>query len=146
LKERHLDRFQIEDLILVKGYPTRKWLVEPDAGDELVFKGESLTWTQVQEAAGLASRPLRSARSQTQRKGKEVAQEKGKGKGKKKVQTSWRTTILEEEEDVDSEETREEGFYVEEEDDSDDDGLASLSDSGGLYAGRRPRVATDDET
>ncbi|ERN09082.1 hypothetical protein AMTR_s00014p00024900 [Amborella trichopoda] len=44
---------------------------------------------------------------------------KGTGKGKKKVQSRRRTTILEEVEDVDSEETREEGFYVEEKDDSD---------------------------
>ncbi|ERN20605.1 hypothetical protein AMTR_s00070p00104420, partial [Amborella trichopoda] len=96
LKERHLERLQIEDPILVKDLdPTSEWLVEPDATDEPVFEGESLTWTQVQEAA---------------------------------------------------EETREEGSYVEEDDNSDDDDLASSLNSGGLHAGRQPRVASDDET
>ncbi|KAL4183308.1 hypothetical protein AMTRI_Chr11g154540 [Amborella trichopoda] len=76
LKERHLERLQIEDPILVKDLdPTSEWLVEPDATDEPVFEGESLTWTQVQEAAGLASSLMRATRSQTHRKGKEVAQE-----------------------------------------------------------------------
>ncbi|KAL4200929.1 hypothetical protein AMTRI_Chr02g213590 [Amborella trichopoda] len=42
LKERHLERFQIEDPIAVKDLdPTSKWLVEQDARDELVFEGES---------------------------------------------------------------------------------------------------------
>ncbi|ERN07938.1 hypothetical protein AMTR_s00012p00244750, partial [Amborella trichopoda] len=144
LKEHHLEWCQIEDPILVKDLDlTSECLVEHDAGDEHVFEGESLTCTQVQKAAGLASSPMRATRSQTQRKGKEVAQEKGKGKGKgKKVQMKMGMTILEEE-DANSEETREEGFYVEEEDDSDDDGLASLP--GALDAGRRPHVASDEK-
>ncbi|KAL4204634.1 hypothetical protein AMTRI_Chr01g132980 [Amborella trichopoda] len=136
LNECYLEWFQIEDPILVKDSdPTSEWLVEPDVRGELVFEGESLTWTQVQELL-----------DPKHKKGKEVAQKKGKGKGKKKVQTKRWTTILEEEEDADSEETGEEGFYVEKEDDSDDDGLASLSDSGGQHDGRRPQVASNDET
>ncbi|ERN12190.1 hypothetical protein AMTR_s00034p00134920 [Amborella trichopoda] len=110
LKGRHQERFQIEVSIIVKDLdPTSEWLVEDDAEDEHVFKGESLTRRQVQEEAGLASSPMKATRSQTQRKGKEVAQEKGKGKGKKKVQTNRRMTILEEK-DADSEETREKVF------------------------------------
>ncbi|KAL4201073.1 hypothetical protein AMTRI_Chr02g214290 [Amborella trichopoda] len=66
LKEQHLEQFQIEDPILVKDLdPTSEWLVEPNVGDESVFEGESLTWTQVQEVAGLASIPMRATRSQT---------------------------------------------------------------------------------
>ncbi|KAL4186974.1 hypothetical protein AMTRI_Chr09g36860 [Amborella trichopoda] len=39
LKKRHLDRFQIEDPILVKDLdPTSEWLVEPNAEDEPVYK------------------------------------------------------------------------------------------------------------
>ncbi|KAL4198850.1 hypothetical protein AMTRI_Chr03g142090 [Amborella trichopoda] len=48
-----------------------------------------------------------SLNKKLQRKGKEVAQEKGKGKKKAQMK---RRTILEEEEDVDLEDTREEYF------------------------------------
>ncbi|ERN13867.1 hypothetical protein AMTR_s00021p00023070 [Amborella trichopoda] len=60
-----------------------------DVGDEPVFEGESLTRTQVQEVAGMASSPMRTTRSQTQSKGKELAKKKGKGK-KVKVHTKGR--------------------------------------------------------
>ncbi|KAL4180186.1 hypothetical protein AMTRI_Chr13g123980 [Amborella trichopoda] len=66
LKERHLKRFQFEDPILVKDLdPKSEWLVEPNAGDEPIFEGERLTWTQEKEVAGLASKSMRATKSQT---------------------------------------------------------------------------------
>ncbi|KAL4198141.1 hypothetical protein AMTRI_Chr03g44410 [Amborella trichopoda] len=67
LKECHQDQLQIEDPILAK---------------DLDPTSEYLTWTQVKESAGLASIPMRATRSQTQRKGKDMAQEKGKKRGR----------------------------------------------------------------
>ncbi|ERM99046.1 hypothetical protein AMTR_s00101p00073470 [Amborella trichopoda] len=44
LKDRHQERFQIEDPIIVEDLDqTSEWLVKPNAKDEHVFEGESLT-------------------------------------------------------------------------------------------------------
>ncbi|KAL4199596.1 hypothetical protein AMTRI_Chr03g52000 [Amborella trichopoda] len=87
-------RFQIEDPIIVEDLDqTSEWLVEPDAKDEHVFEGESLTWTQVQEEAGLALSPVRATKSQTQR-GRKWPKNRDRGRGKRRLRRgggrSWR--------------------------------------------------------